>query len=376
LGGRLVSPVQIFSRLSERAGCVSAEPRPAKPFRILNSRMKMTSLARWTACVALALLSAKLSVAAETDNQNISRSAHPPARRAAWQQKLTLGPGDVLNISLFDRPETARTEVSIAPDGRLSFLRTNIMAAGLTIDELRGNLDQALRPFYQDPRTIITPAAIHSKKYIVLGSIVNRGVFPFDRPLTLIEAIARSGGLETGVYDQHTVELADLPRSFVVRNGKRVPVDFEKLFARGDLSQNIPLEPDDFLYFASARANEIYVLGEVMRPGIMTFPSKPTALKAIASRGGYTTRAFKSRVLVVRGSLDHPKTFIVDTRAVLSGKEPDFQLQPRDIVYVSSNPWKVAGELVDIAARAFVQGFVVEAATLHVGPIITSPLIR
>jgi hypothetical protein len=36
----------------------------------------------------------------------------------------------------------------------------------------------------------------------------------------------------------------------------------------------------------------------------------------------------------------------------------------------------VAGELVDIAARAFVQGFVVEAATLHVGPIITSPLIR
>jgi|ERR1041385_4189406 protein involved in polysaccharide export with SLBB domain len=339
--------------------------------------MNLNSFARWVAGVALAVLNATPSPAAEDSaTPALSLSARPPAKRAAWQQKLTLGPGDVLNLSLFERPETVRTDVSIAPDGRLSFLRTNVVAAGLTIDELRTKLDQALSPFYQDPRTVITPSAIHSKKYIILGSVVTRGVFPFDRPMTLIEAIARAGGLETGVHEQHTVELADLPRSFLIRNGQRVPVDFDRLFARGDLSQNIPLEPDDFLYFASAQANEIYVLGEVVRPGIVAFASKPSALKVIASRGGYTPRAFKSRVLVVRGSLDHPQTFVVDTRAVLSGNQPDFQLQPRDIVYVSSNPWKLAGELVDVAARAFVQGFLVEATTLHVGPIITSPLIK
>ena len=324
-------------------------------------------------CLWLTLPGAGNLVAADNAAiQNLSLASRTPARRAAWQQKLTLGPGDVLNISLFEMPDTARTEVSIAPDGRISFLRTNILAAGLTIDELRGRLDQALGPFYQNPRTIITPAAIHSKKYIVLGSVVSRGVFPFDRPLTLIEAIARSGGLETGVYDQHTVELADLPRSFLVRNGERVAVDFERLFARGDLSQNVPLEPDDFLYFASARANEIYVLGEVMRPGIMAFANKPTALTAITSRGGYTPRAFKGRVIVVRGSLDHPETHIIDTRAVLAGKEPDFPLQPRDIVYVSQNPWKIAGEVVDMAARAFVQGFLVSATTFKVRPVTPS----
>jgi protein involved in polysaccharide export with SLBB domain len=323
------------------------------------------------------LLSANLSLAADVPaNADSAPVVRASGRRAPWQQKLALGPGDVLNISVFEMPETARTEISIAPDGRLSYLRTNIVAAGLTIDELRAALDAALGPFYQNPRTIITPVAIHSKKYVVLGSVVNRGVFPFERPLTLIEAIARSGGLETGLHDQHTVELADLSRSFLVRNGQRLSVDFDRLFARGDLSQNISLEPDDFLYFASARANEIYVLGEVMRPGIMAFATKPSALTAIADRGGYTPRAFKSRVLVIRGSLDHPQTFVVDTRAVLSGKELDFKLQPRDIVYVSSNPWKIAGELVDVAAHAFVQGFLVEATTLHVGPIITSPLIK
>src|SRR2546423_12980564 len=125
--------------------------------------------------------------AEETPVPALSATARPQAKRAPWQQRLTLGPGDVLNLSLFERAETARTNVSIAPDGRISFLRTNVVATGLTIDELRARLDQALAPFYQDPRTIITPAGIHSKKYIVLGSVATRGVFPFDRPLTMIE---------------------------------------------------------------------------------------------------------------------------------------------------------------------------------------------
>src|SRR2546422_129128 len=177
--------------------------------------MKRNSSALWVAVTVIALAAGRLvSNAADDSGGAASRPARVAAKRASWQQKLTLGPGDILNLSVFDRPETARTEVSIAPDGRLSFLRTNIMAAGLTIDELRASLDNALIPFYENPKTIITPVAIHSKKYIVLGSIVNRGVFPFDRPMTVIEAIARAGGLETGVYDQHTVELADLHRSF------------------------------------------------------------------------------------------------------------------------------------------------------------------
>src|SRR6476619_954792 len=105
--------------------------------------MKHYSLARWVACSALFLACASLSPAAEeTAGSTVSLSTRPPAKRAAWQQKLTLGPGDVLNVALFERPETARIEVSIAPDGRISFLRTNVVAAGLTIDELRLKLDQ------------------------------------------------------------------------------------------------------------------------------------------------------------------------------------------------------------------------------------------
>src|SRR5690348_6462682 len=117
-------------------------------------------------------------------------------KRAAWQQHLTLGPGDTLNITLFDMPETAQREVPVAPDGRITFLQArDVVAAGLTIDELRTKLDQALGQFYQNPRTIVIPAAIHSKKYYVLGAVVAGGVYTLDQPLTVIEALARAGGL-------------------------------------------------------------------------------------------------------------------------------------------------------------------------------------
>jgi protein involved in polysaccharide export with SLBB domain len=305
---------------------------------------------------------------------NASLSVQGPPKRAVWQQRLTLGPGDLLNLSILDRPDTVHNEVPITPDGRVTFLQAReIVAAGLTVDELRAKLDEELGKYYDHPRTIVIPAVINSKKYLVLGAVTIAGVYPFDRPLTVIEAIARAGGLQTGQTDLRTVEMTDLAHSFLVRGRQRVPVDFERLFQRGDLTQNVALEPDDYLFFASATANEIYVLGEVVSPGVVAYAPKPTVLNVIASRGGYTAHSFQSRVLVVRGSLDQPQTFVVDTRDILTGKAPDFKLQPRDIVYVSTNPWKVGGEVVDAAIRTFVQGFIVEATTLKVGPIFNWP---
>jgi len=296
--------------------------------------------------------------------------------RGKWQERMTLGPGDILNLSLLEKPDTARLEVPVGPDGRISFLQaSDVMASGLSIDELRSKLNDVLGKFYGNPQTVITPVAFHSKRYVVLGTVANTGAYPLDGPVTVIEAIARAGGLATGLFEQRTVELADLQRSYLVRNGQRMPVDFERLFQHGDLSQNIPVEPDDFLFFAPASANEVYVLGEVISPGVLAFTPRPTVIKAITARGGFTLHAWKGRVLVVRGSLKHPETFVIDTYDILHGKKPDFALQPKDIVYVGSSPWVKAEDLVDTAARAFLTSMFVQWTGLHVGPWIKKPII-
>ncbi len=342
--------------------------------------MNNNSFRRRIACVLIAASSVGCILAADPESPsaaapstgsatNVSLTGSSPNRRAAWQQHLTLGPGDIINISVLDAADTSRLEVPIGPDGRISYLQAaNVMAAGLTIDELRSKMDEMLGKFYQNPHTIITPVAFRSKKYVVMGAVMNKGVFAFDRPTSVIEAIARAGGLETGLYETKTVELADLQHSFLSRNGTRVPVDFERLFQHGDLSQNVAPEPGDYLYFANASGNEIYVLGEVMLPGPMIYNSKPTVVNAIATRGGYTTHAFKSRVLVIRGSLTNPQTFVVDTSDILHGKAKDFPLEPHDIVYVSMNPWVIAAEVLDVAAKSFVQAVVVQGTVVKIPP--------
>ena len=302
--------------------------------------------------------------------QQASFSVIDAMQRAPWQQRLTLGPGDLLNLSVFGQPELTQTLVPVGPDGRISYLEAqNIMAAGLTIDEFRAALNGELGKFRNAPEVVVIPAEYRSKKYYVLGAVVKKGAFPLSRPMTIIEAVSEAQGLEIAVTDHNLGVLADLSRSFIARQGKHLPVDFEKLFLEGDLSQNIALEPNDYIYFPSGERQEIYVLGEVRFPGTLLYSPHTSTLEAIAVRGGFSDRAWQKHLLVIRGSLEHPQTFIVNATDVLSAKIADFQLQPRDIVYVSSRPWIRAEDLLDAAASAFVESAVITATGRWVDPI-------
>ena len=294
-----------------------------------------------------------------------------PVQRAEWQKQLTLGPGDVLRLALYGEPELTQPEVAVQPDGRISFLEAgDVRASGLTIDALRAKLDEELAKFRRAPRTLVAPVAFHSKKYLMLGKIAHKGVFTLDRPLTVVEAVARAHGFETGLADRNVVELADLSRSFLIRQGRQAPVNFEKLFAAGDLTQNIAVEPGDYFYFPPADLQEIYLLGEVRTPGPVTYTDGLTVARAIAGRGGFNPKAWWRRVLVVRGSLGHPQTFTIDLVDVLAARQPDLKLEPRDIVFVSARPWFKAEDLLDDAIAAFAQSVVVFWTTDKVIPVV------
>jgi protein involved in polysaccharide export with SLBB domain/capsular polysaccharide biosynthesis protein len=309
---------------------------------------------------------------------NLTFSVVNPSQRAVWQQHLTLGPGDVLNLGLYGAPELARAEVSIGPDGRISYLEAqDVRADGLTIDELRGALDKELANYRRAPRTMLTLVAFRSKRYYILGKVMTKGVYTLDRPMTVLEAIARAHGLENGLVDRNVVDLADFQKSFLARGGKRYPLNFEKLFQDGDLSQNVPIEPGDYIYFPSTDVKEVYVVGEVRLPGAVTYNPDITIMAAITERGGYSERAYKSKVVVVRGSLNNPQTFAINTHAILDGKEVDFKLQPRDIIYVNSRPFIKVEEMADLAVTAFIQSLITSWVGIDiVRPFSQNPIFK
>lgn len=297
-------------------------------------------------------------------------------KRAPWLEKLTLGAGDIVRISVYGHPELGLPEVTIGADGRIAFLNVNgFPAAGLTIDELRERLTREVARYYQNARVVIAPVAFLSKRVFVLGKVVNKGAVLLERPLTILEAVAEAGGLETGLYQQNTVELADLPRSLLVRKGKRLPVDFEKLFLKGDQTHNLALEPDDYLFFPSSNTNEFHLLGAVARPGTQGLTGGSSVISALSVAGGFTDRAWRKRILVVRGSLTQPKAFVVDLDGILAGQAPDFRIEPRDLIYVADRPWAKVEDLLSVAMNAFTQAAVASWTGANIGPIIKRPLI-
>jgi protein involved in polysaccharide export with SLBB domain/capsular polysaccharide biosynthesis protein len=336
----------------------------AAPLRGRFSRWFGASVA--LLCIGLGLTgTAPRTHAAETTT---AFSIVDPAARADWQKHLTLGPGDVLSFHLFGSPELTRDEIPVGPDGRVSYLEAeNLLATGLTVDELRDRLNAELGKFRRAPQAFVTPISYRSKRYYVLGTVVQKGIFPLDRPITIIEAVARARGFETSISRGNVVETTDFSHSFIGRGGRRLPIDFEKLFLHGDLSQNIALEPGDYLSFPAAASGSIHVLGEVRVPGAVPFEADTNVLSAIATRGGFTNRAWKKHVMVVRNSGEHPETFKIDALGALAGDTPNFALQPGDIVYISNRPWIRAEELLDRATSAFVEAAVISWTGLHVG---------
>jgi len=144
-----------------------------------------------------------------------------------------------------------------------------------------------------------------------------------------------------------------LGRAFVIREGKLLPVNFDRLLRAGDLSQNIYLEPDDLVYLPSAVSQEVYVLGAVGQAKAVSYTAHTTLISAIAGVGGTVDDAYLSHVAIVRGGLSEPKIAIVDYQAIVTGHATDVPLEARDIVYVPLTPYHVLTRYLDLILSTF-----------------------
>jgi len=357
------------------------EAEGPRHIRSLREKLALWGGAAWLGLWVISLGAQEPAVSPQTTNAPASLSASLASPLAPWQQRLTLGPGDMFDVHVYGDGDSARN-ITIGPDGRINYLQArDVTAAGFTVDELRAVLEKGLEKYRPEPKVIINPVAYTSKKYYLLGNVMKKGAYVLDRPTSLLEALAKAGGLANGVQNQNVSLLVDLQRSFLVRKTEnntpsRVPVDFEALFQQGDLSQNVTLAPEDYVYLPPAGRQEIYVLGAVRSPGLVPFTKDMTALGAIIARGSFSDRAWKSKILIVRGSLRHPETFVVNASDILKAREVDRLLSNRDIVYVHRKPWAKAQEILESAINDFVNAAAIGWAGQHVGPFITEPILK
>jgi polysaccharide biosynthesis/export protein len=241
--------------------------------------------------------------------------------------------GDVMDISVYGE-EFSKREVSVGPDGTINYLFVNsIPAAGRTITEVRNDLTEKLKTFYRYPLLNIVPKHFGWGYYTVIGQVNTPGCYPVNADSTILSAMCAGGGFSTRLFRNQTVDMVDFDRSFLAHKGEYIQVDFEKLIKNGDLSWNFPLHAGDYLFFANSGLNRVFVLGMVSRPTSVEYLKDITLTQAIADAGGVLDRA-SSRVIVIRGSLAHPRWYYIDSNLIFKGCASDFPLMPNDIVYV------------------------------------------
>ena len=264
------------------------------------------------------------------------------------------------------------TATVVGPDGKIYFnLLPGIDVWGLTLGQTRQVIEHDLARYVRGtPQVNLTLRDVESKHVWLLGRFQQPGVYNMAAPTTLLEAIAAAGGSQSFAGQRQISEggpigedLADFNHSFVVRGNKMVPVDFHRLLEKGDLSQNIYLQPDDFIYFAPSYAKEVYVLGAVLQPKPVQYVRGMTLMQAIAGAYGTIRDAWLDHVTIIRGSLAEPDVAFVNYYDIAKGRTPDVALEPGDIIYVPLTRYRYLRKYLDVALDTFVSSVAINAGT-------------
>ncbi len=300
-----------------------------------------------------------------------------PALLQPGETVFRLGPGDQLDIEVMGDLST-RASVVVGPDGKIYYyMLPGLDVWGLTLTEVRTRLGDELKKFIRErPVVSVTLRVVASQRVWVLGRVNSPGIYTLAGPTTLLDAVSQAGGLSASVAPTSLTasastsaprasgggsDAADLSRSFIIRQGRMLPVDFQQLLHEGALSQNIYLQPDDFIFLPSARTAQVHILGAVVQPHSEKMSGPLTVVQAIALSGGSEREAFLSNVAILRGSLAQPQIAIVAVDQILRGLAPDVRLEPGDIVYVPYAPQRVLTRYVNLILDTFARTIGVNA---------------
>jgi polysaccharide biosynthesis/export protein len=259
-----------------------------------------------------------------------------------------VGPGDVLNITVWGHPELTIPAGSmrspaeagnwVHADGTIFYPHVgSLEVAGKDVATIRAEITARLRRYIESPQVDVTVAAFRSQRVYVTGAVNKPGPLPVTNvQMHLLDAIAAAGDLS---------EYADWQRVVLNRDGREFPLSLKALIGQGDMSQNVALRHGDVVHVARNDDSKVFVLGEVRQPRQVMMDRNGLSLAGVLSdAGGINELSANARGIFVlrRGDEDGEAridVFQLDARNATALVLADqFVMQPRDIVYVTAAP--------------------------------------
>jgi polysaccharide biosynthesis/export protein len=240
---------------------------------------------------------------------------------AETRRDYTVGAGDVLRIAVHLSPDLS-LDARVSERGTISYpLLGQVSVGGLSLAQVEAAIADGLRNgnFIKQPQVGVLLAQVRGNQVSVLGMANRPGRYPIEvNGMLLSELLALAGGVAVGGSEIVTLS--------GTRDGKpfRQRVDINALFANGAQSGNPIVSNGDTLYID--RLPNVYIYGEVQRPGPIPLLADMTLMQAVASGGGLTPRGTERGLRVHRRDAAGKLQVLQPTMADV--------LRPGDVVYV------------------------------------------
>jgi polysaccharide export outer membrane protein len=279
-----------------------------------------------------------------------------------------IGPGDILDIRVFGRPEMTK-DVRVDQYGRirLPFLE-EIPAACLTEAQLAQQIAEKYKKYLRDPQVDVMVKEFRSQPVAVIGAVGSPGRFQLQRRIRLFELLTHAGGpnnhagntvhiYHSDDHDYCTLKDAPSrsdaaeakPASALGAPGEETSVAASILTAlklkdvmNGLESANPYVQPGDII--SIPEADTFFVTGAVVKPGAYPMVQKITLTQAVALAGGVNGEGARNRVRLVReepGKETRTET-VFNMDEIHRRKIPDIVLRANDIVEVPGSTMRVA----------------------------------
>jgi polysaccharide biosynthesis/export protein len=349
----------------------------------------LRALALSLSCFGFLMLHAAPSLRAQ--NVETSDKANERLRTLAASSSHTpppsdyvIGPGDLVNIQVFDVPEMSR-ELRVSQTGTigLPLVPVRLHIAGLSEIQTERKITEVLEAngLISHPEVSVTVKEKKSRPITIVGAGAHPQVYEADRQVTLIDVLAQAGGISPDAGDHVIITRPERDNSpdtaqdvvpavsasdatpgagQAAGQGSAKPpaessqipppltntitVNLSQILETGDMANNIVISPGDVV--TVPHAGIVYVLGAVPKPGGYTVTNdraQLSTLKVLSLAGGLDRTAKSDHAVIVRKDATGQQQQVeVDLKKIMKFEAEDVQLRPSDILYIPRSTGKQA----------------------------------